>query len=403
MATYRYRAKKGPNGVMEGAIEASSEKEAIEKLSGLGYIPVFIEEGKPSHEGRAQHSGKSAGKVRSREITMMSRELASLLRSGVPLLKALSILIEQSESANFKTILNDIHDSVKEGTTFSSALSLYPKTFPPLYIAMIRTGEGSGALPDALLRISEHRAKQEDVLSRFRMALAYPVLMAVVGLCTIIFMFTFVVPRLMKIYLNTGQALPIPTQVLISISQGIRDWWFWIILILGFIILIANRHAQTKAGKYSISVLKLRLPLFGNFILKAELARFSRTLALLIKNGLPILNAIDIAIPVLENEVTKDRLKESYKELEEGGSFGRCLKGSKSIPIFMSNLVIVGEESGRLDEALDEIANTYERDTDETIKIFSSMLEPIMILVMGLIVGFVVVAMLLPIFEINMM
>ncbi|MBU1061863.1 MAG: type II secretion system F family protein, partial [Candidatus Omnitrophica bacterium] len=291
--------------------------------------------------------------------------------------------------------------SVKHGSTFSSVLSQYPNVFSSLYIAMIHAGENSGALPEALLRISDHRTKQEAMASRVRMALVYPVLMAVVGLATVVFMLTFVMPRLMQIFLNMGQDLPLPTQILIFTSQTLRESWYWIVLILVIAVIVFNRQIKTRAGRLSLSLFKLHLPIIGRFITKAELSRFSRTLELLIRNGIPILKAINIAIPVLENEIIKDRLKESYKELEQGGSFGRSLKNSKVVPIFMSNLISVGEESGKLDEALAEIARNYENDVDEAVKVIGNLLEPVMILVMGLVVGFIVISMLLPIFEIN--
>jgi general secretion pathway protein F len=404
MAVYKYRAKKGPQEIIEATIEAQSEKEAVEKLSSLGYIPVHIEEYRhtaSSQEGSSSGSAQPFGKIKSREVTVFTRELATLLKSGVPILNAINIIREQSEDQNLKNILKNIHNAVKDGATFSSVLAQYPQVFSSLYIAMIRTGEDSGALSDALLRIADYRTKQEEVLSRFRMAMAYPILMVVVGLATIIFMLTFVIPRLMKIFVNMGQVLPLPTRILISVSNGLRHWWLWVSLVV--VILIIRRQARQKSAKFFLSRLKIRLPLFGKLMLKAELGRFSRTLELLIKSGIPILKAIDVAIPVVDNEVIKEKLKVSYGELERGGSFGRSLKNSKLFPLFISNLIIVGEESGKLSEALGEVANSYERDTDEAIKIMTNLLEPLMILVMGLIVGFIVVAMLLPIFEINVM
>lgn len=403
MPTYKYRAKRGPNDIVEGAVEAQSGQEAIEKLSQMGYHPLNITEEGVSAETSSNYPAKMQGNVKSRDITMFSRQLASLLKSGVPILTALSIISEQTEDRSLRNILRNIHDAIKEGSTLSSILAQYPNIFSSLYAAMVRTGENSGSLPEALYRIADHRAKQEEMLSRFRMALAYPVLMALVGAATVIFMLTFVMPRLMGIFVNMGQELPLPTRILISISKGLHDWWFWIIVVLALVILIIRRSIRTEAGRLSLSALKLHLPVFGKFMLKAELARFSRTLELLIRNGVPILKALDIAIPVMDNEVMKNKLRKSYKDLEQGGSLGRSLKEAKSFPLFMSNLIIVGEESGRLEEVLIELANTYERDTDEYIRIMSSLLEPVMILVMGLIVGFIVVAMLLPVFQINMM
>jgi general secretion pathway protein F len=396
MGVYKYRAKKGPEDLIEGKIEAESEKEAIEKIIQMGYVPVRIEA-----YGAASQSETSTGRIKSHQITIFSRQLASLLRSGIPILTSLNIISEQSENPHLKESLRNIYNAVKDGATFSSSLSKFPGVFSPLYIAMIRSGEDSGALPEVLLRISDYRAKQEEMFSRFRMALAYPILMAVVGLATVIFMLTFVMPRLMRIFVNMGQTLPLPTRILISLSQTLRQWWIW--LILAVIILLIRRQAKTKAARLFFSLLKLRLPIFGKLFLKLELSRFSRTLELLIKNGIPILKAIGIATPIVQNEIIKNQLNQSYKELEQGGSFGKSLKNSKLFPLFMSNLIIVGEESGKLDEALLEVSSAYERDADEAMRVITSLLEPLMILAMGLIVGFIVVSMLLPIFEINVM
>jgi type II secretory pathway component PulF len=398
---YRYRAKKGPQDIVEGTIEAQSETEAVEKISALGVMPVRVEEDQTLAQPLKTPVVQLQTKVNSRGITVFSRQLASLMRSGVPILTALNIILEQSENPNLKNILRNIHDNVKGGETFSGSILQYPNVFSPLYIALIRAGEDTGGLPDALIRITDYRMKTEEMYSRLRMALAYPILMAVVGLGTVIFMLTFVMPRLMQIFTNLGEQLPLPTRILIFVSDNLRHNWHWILLVLIAAILITRRQIRTPAGKLSFSIMQLYLPVFGNFILKAELARFSRTLSILLKSGIPILKAINIAIPVLDNEVIKKQLRQSYKELEQGGSFGRSLKGSKPFPLLMSNLIIVGEESGKLEEALAEVASSYERDTDEAMRVMSSLLEPLMILVMGLIVGFIVVAMLLPVFEMN--
>ncbi len=388
---------------MEGTIDARSEKEAIEMMGKMGYLPLSIEETTVSAGRESAFLKHSFGKIRSQDITIFSRQLASLLKAGVPILKAVSIISEQSESLKLKGLLEKIHSGIKEGSSFSSVLTNYPGIFSPLYVAMIRAGEDSGSLPEVLFRLADYRRKQEELVSRFRMAMAYPILMAVVGIATIIFMLTFVMPRIMRIFIDMGQELPIITQVLIAISRMLIQSWYWIVVVLVFVVVLLRRQSQTALGRLSLSIFKLHLPIFGNLILKSELSRFSRTLELLVKNGIPILRAIDIAIPVLGNEAIKKELKKGYKELEQGNSFGRSLKSVKLFPVFMSNLILVGEESGRLDDALSEIASVYERDTQEKIQVMSSLLEPAMILVLGLVVGFIVMAMLLPIFEINVM
>ena len=403
MTNYNYRAKKGLQEIVGGTIEAASEKEAIEKISALGYLPLHLEETKTSQSAPGPIAHKTGGRIKGSQITIFSRQLSSLLKSGVPILTAINIISEQSENVNLKGVLNDIYNIIKNGGTFSSALEAYPKYFSVLYIAMVRTGENSGVLAGSLLRIADYRVKQEELLSRFRMALAYPLLMALVGVATVVFMLTFVMPRLMGIFSNLGQNLPLPTRILLAISQGLRHWWPGIILSLAMIIFLIRQQLKTKIGRLSWSILKLHIPIFGKFALKADLACFSRTLELLIKSGLPILKSLQISVQVLNNEIIKEKLIKSHRDLEQGGSFGRSMKDSKLLPLFMVNLISVGEESGNLASALGEVADSYERDTDEMIRIMSSLLEPLMILVMGLIVGFIVVAMLLPIFEINMM
>jgi general secretion pathway protein F len=404
MAVYKYRAKKGLKEIIDGVIEAQSEKEAIEKISSQDILPLSIEpvesaaKTAPIFSGRLQQS-----RIKSAEVTIFSRQLASLLKSGVPILNALNIISEQSESQNFKAVLRSIYNSIKEGATFSSVLAQYPKAFPPLYVALVNAGENSGSLPQTLLRIADYRLKHEELVSRFRMSMAYPILMAVVGLGTVIFMLAYVMPRLMGIFVNMGQALPLPTRILISISNFLRHRWYWVIIILTSIVIIFKRQSRSKEAKRYISILKLRLPIFGKLILKTELGHFCRTLGLLIENGVSILRGIEVTIPVLENECLREQVRESYQQLKQGGSFGRSIKASKFFPAFMGNLISVGEESGKLDEALAEIANSYERDADAAMKVMSSLLEPLMILVTGLIVGFIVISMLLPIFEINMM
>lgn len=404
MTVYHYRAKNGPEAIVEGTVEALSEKEAIEKVNAQGLIPLQIEEHRELRRQVPSPERSSFGAaVGSRQITIFSRQLASLLKAGVPILRCLSIIREQSDDRTFRLMVQNIHKKVEDGTQFSAVLSEYPRIFSPLYIAMVRAGEDSGQMPDVLLKISDYRVKQEEMIGRIRMAMAYPVLMALVGVGTVIFMFTMVMPRLMRIYNDMGQNLPLSTKLLLAITRGLRESWPMILIILAAAALAGLQASRTKAGRTFISLFKLRLPVFGPFLVKAELARFARTLELLLRSGIPILRALGIAIPVVSNEIIKDKLTRSYRQLEQGGTLGRSLRETTVVPVFMSNLISVGEESGKLIDSLSELASAYERDTDESIRILGSLLEPVMILIMGLIVGFIVMAMLLPIFQINVM
>lgn len=397
---YKYRAKNGPDSIVEGILDTASEKEAVEQIMKLGLIPLSLEEFVSVVQQIPASKTFSSKGIKGRYITVFSRQLAGLLKSGVPLLSALNIISDQAESFVLRGILRNIYNSIKAGASFSAALSEFPAVFPPFFIALIRAGETSGALPEVLIRISEYRARQEQLRSRFRMALAYPVFMAAVGLVTVIFMLVFVLPRLTIIFEQSNQQLPLLTQVLISVSLFLRKWQLWVALTC--VVIILKRLLKIKRAVSLRSRYELKLPLFGKLILKEELSRFCRTMELLIRNGIPILNSLTIAIPVVNNEILVNILKQSYKELEQGGSFGQSLKRSGAVPLFMSNLIIVAEESGRLGDALGEAAYSYEQDNEEAIKIISNLLEPLMILAMGLVVGFIVVAMLLPVFEISM-
>lgn len=404
MAKFRYRAKKGPEKIIESIMEASSKQEAVEKIIQLGYLPVKVEEDmERSAEKTAFNLPGLRQKVKSQRITLFSRQLAILLKSGVPILSCLNILAEQSEDYYFKRILSEIKEEVKNGKTLSAALSRYPDVFAYLYIALVKAGEDSGKLEEALLRIADYRRKQEEMVSNIRTALTYPALMGIVGMGTVIFMLVFVMPRLLKIFSRLGQSLPLPTKILIQISDFLRQGWFWIIVVIFGLMFLIKFGRRSKKERQALSAIKLHLPIFGNLILKSELARFSRTLELLLKSGIQLLKAIDICNPVLGNELIRQQLKIAYKNIEQGQTLGSTLRNAKLFPKFMVNLVSVGEESGRLEEALQELATSYELETDEGIKVLTTLLEPLLILVMGVVVGFIIIAMLLPVFQINMM
>ncbi len=406
MATFRYRAKKGPGKIIESVISAASKEEAVEKISQMGYLPVKIEEaGTDTASVAAAKGGGGQRKVASRQVTVFTRQLSILLKSGVPILKAMTILADQSLNTYLRIVLEEIRTEIQNGKTLSSALALYPPVFSPLYLALVCAGEESGTLEQALLRIAEYRAKQEQTLSHIRAALTYPALMAVVGAGTIIFMLTFVMPRLMSIFSRFGQELPLSTKILMSVSNFLTQGWVWFVVGAGVLAVIGltQRRNRSKRERLLFSYAQLHMPLFGEIFIKAELACFSRTLELLLNSGIQLLRAIQTSIPTLNNEIIRDALGNVQNVIEQGGSFGMTLDRYSVFPKFMVNLISVGEESGKMEEALKELANTYEFETDEAVKVMTNLLEPVMILVMGIVVGFIIISMLLPVFQLNMM
>ena len=399
MPIYHYRAKKGPSKIVEGDIEASSKELAMKRIEEMGYFPIKLEEA----ASFTKSSLKVPGRVKPKNITLATRQLASLLRAGVPLLRSLEIISSQATEKSFKSIFEKIHSDIKEGGSLSSAISNYPRIFSNFYVFMIKAGENSAQLAQSLATIANYREKQQDIVSKVKSALVYPLVMLLVGLGTVIFMLTFVMPRLMDIFSDIKEQLPLITKILIFLSDFIKNNWPYLLGSICLIIFIILRERIKKYFNAGLSRLKLQIPFIKNFELKKELALFSRTFFFLIRRGHTILKALGLTIPILDNQVFKKDFLRAKEELEDGASLGNSLKKSKLFPSFVISLISIGEESGRLDAALGELADNYEKELDGSIKIFTTLLEPVLILIMGLLVGFVVMAMLLPIFQINIM
>ncbi len=393
MPLFICRAKKGPGDVIEKSIEADTPDQAIAQLTGEGYYPLSV---KPASQSKAATAapGSLFSRIRVKDINIFTRQLASLIKSGVPLLKAINIIIDQTENQSFRTVLEDISRQIKEGQQLSFAMSHYPKIFPRLYTAMVKTGEDSGTLEQILIRLTDHREKQEEIRSKIRTSLAYPLLTLAVGLATIVILVVAVIPQFKQVFDSMGQELPLPTKILISFSDFMTHQWY---IILGLVVLLLIvTKGVTIIEKTALDAFKLHLPVLGRFIQKSELNKFTRTLGLLLTNGIPILSALDITIPTISNDVIKKELKRIAEGLKSGNSLAQGLKETPYFPPYLVNMVAVGEESGRLEETLTEIAATYEREIEESTKIFLSLLEPCLILGLGLVVGFILMSILLP-------
>ena len=338
-----------------------------------------------------------------RDLSNFTRQLSNLLDSGLPILNALGILMEQSENPHLKHTLGLIRDDVKDGVTYSAALTKHPKIFSTLYVNMVASGEVSGSLEDVLRRLSDFLERDEETRSKIRASLAYPGLMAFVGFVTIFILLSFVAPRLTGIFVDLGQMLPLPTRMLIGISSLFARFWLFIIIAIAAMAVAFNRWANTKEGKATFDSLKLKIPLVGSFIQKAEIARLARTLGTLIANGVSIVQALRVCASIIDNNVIKEELIRASKEVVEGAALSKSIKKGKYFPSMVINMIAVGEESGSMERALFKVADAYDSEIDRAIKAITSMLEPGLILFMGLIIGFIVIAMLLPIFQLNLM
>jgi len=400
MITYTYKAKRANAETVTGQISAQSQDEAVELINQLGLLPITVDPlaGKDEPVHLSKHR-----KIPSKETYIFTRQLANLVKSGVTILRAINIMAEQTDNRVLKKVLSNIASQIQNGKSMSDSFAEYPNIFSSLYVTMVRAGEESGNLHAMLESIALYQHAQEEIRSKVRSAVAYPIFMLFVGVGTIYFMFSFVLPRMASLFDTMGDQLPLPTQILLKISQIISQWGLWSVFIFVVVIFLLTQWAKSKPGKKTLSYLVLNIPLFGDMLLRRELARFCRTLVLLNQGGVSLVNALQIAIPLLENDVVKTDFVKCRENLITGGSFGETLKKSKKIPSMMGYLVAVGEETGSLDDVLLELAQTYENETNEQIKIMTTYLEPLMILAIGLVIGFIVIAMLLPIFQLDVM
>lgn len=400
MPRFVYEAKSGPKDIVKGTLLAENKATAVHKVSQMGYYILSLEEEGQSLNEPA-HKSIFSERISTSDIATFTRQLSDLLEAGITISKALDILQSQAENKKLKRVILDIRDFCISGNPLSSALLRHPKVFSNLYVNMVRSGETGGMLEGILKRLSDFNEKQLDIQTKVRTALAYPVLMVVVGITTITVLITFVIPKMMGLFADFGQALPLPTQILLGISFAIQRYWFLFIIFFVALVLAIKNIYKTSEGRAAIDSLKLKLPVMGNLIKKLEIARFSRTLATLLENGVPILSSLNIVLDTMGNAIIKADVEKAQTAVKEGASLAQGLSSSKVIPLAVINMIATGEEGGHLEKSLLKVAEGYDRESDEAIKIMMSLLEPVLILTLGMIVGFIVISMLLPIFEIN--
>lgn len=404
MQKFLYKAKDGRKQVMQGILEAETERGALSKLSQMGYFPLSIqkEEAGPQRQASSRSFSIFTG-IRRRDITFFTRQLSDLLEAGLTLMRALNVIQDQTENPRLQEILGDIVSHVRDGKSFSDALAVYPKVFPPIYVSMVRSGEVGGILGGVLARLADFSEKEEELQGKVRAAMAYPALICLVGMGTVAVLLIFVVPKLVLLFQDVGQVLPLPTQILIAVSNGVAKYWWGALLIAALGGFLGKRQSLPQGARLAIDRIKLRFPVWGSLIKKVEIARFARSLATLLSHGVPILQAMQSVYQATGNEMLKGELQKIGDQLRGGTTLSQGMRQSRIFPNLVINMVSVGEEAGSLDRSLIKIADTYEREADRAMKMMTALVEPVMILVMGSVVGFIVVSMLLPIFQIDIL
>ena len=397
MPVYKYKAINEDGSAIQGIIDAESVKAASEKLRKDGVYPSSISETKKS-KVRGYNPFKG---VSSAELAVSTRQFSALISAGLPLEASLVALAEQTEDQKLKEVFTQVRDRVSEGSSLTNALKEHKNVFSDLYTNIVKAGEASGTLDIVLFRLADFLEKSAALKAKVRSALIYPLFMFVVGSGVLFFMMTYVIPRITKIFEDSDRALPIITLVLITISNFFKNHYLIMFILFAITFVMAIRFFRTDNGKRVMDRLILKMPIFGKLASMVAISRFTRTLGTLVGSGIPLLNALEIGEAVVGNSVFVDALKDVRVNVREGSSLANPLRDSGVFPPLVTRMVAVGEQTGEMEEMFSKIADIYDLQVETTLSALTSLLEPIMILAMGVVMGFIVFAILLPIFDLT--
>lgn len=400
MPVFAYKGLNESGRNVQGVVDAESARGARTRLRKDGIYPTEVVEESAAPQGVAL-SWRPSSRVTSTDLALISRQLATLLSAGVPVVEALSAVGEQAERPAATRVLSHLRDAVSQGTALADAMAEHPSVFPELYIGMVRAGETAGALDLVLERLANHTEAQTRLRARVRNALAYPVIMSCISAGIVLLMLGFVVPKVTRIFAEQEQQLPLVTRILLGASTAVTEsWWLLLLALLG---LVAGAYAfvQRPGGRAWVDRKLLATPLLGPILTKVAVARFSSTLATLLGNGIPLLSSLELAGRVIGNEALREAIEEAREAIREGQSVADPLRRSGLFPPLLTRMIAVGERSGELEPMLERVAIAYEQDVENSLAGLTAVLEPVMILIMGGVMIFVVLAILLPIFEIN--
>ena len=404
MAVFEYRALDAKGKKQKGIIDANSEAQARTKLRSMGKYPVSI--ALTSMERKTEGQGKSLNlfrRVKSEEVSLMTRQLATLLGAGIPLVQALDSLMAQTRNSMLKKVIAQIKGAVNEGNSLTNALGEHPKIFSSVFINMVRAGEASGTLDIVLERLADFAEKRDELQGRFRAALVYPIFMGVIGSAILFILITYIVPNITQVFAEMNKVLPLPTLFLIALSDILKNYWWVVLMIIGVIVVGLRFIVSKPSGKRVWDYVKLKALILGPVQQKVILARFSSTLGSLLESGVGLMMSMQIVQALVDNVHISKVIDEAMEQIRKGQSMTVALSSSEWFPPMFIQMIAVGEQSGNLEAMLKKVAKAYEREVETAILGMTALIEPLMIVGMGLAVGFIVLSILLPIFEMNQM
>jgi type IV pilus assembly protein PilC len=398
--TFSYKVRDRTGKLVEGQLEAENAQLVVSKLRSMGYVPIEIEQqGKQTLSRDLKIPGLS-NRIKLKDVAVFSRQFSTMINSGLSMLRSLYILADQTESKALADIVSQVRIDVERGASLSAALAKHPKAFNRLYVSMVRAGEAGGVLDSVLQRLATTIEKQVELRRKVKSAMTYPAVVTCLVLLLVTAMLLFVIPMFQNIYKQLGGTLPVPTQILINISNVVRQWW-WVVL-LGEIAFVwgFRRWINSEDGRRRWDTIKLRMPIFGGLARKTALARFGRTLSALVRSGVPILESLDIVCETAGNWVVAEAVRDTAQHVKRGEPLSRRLEEHPVFPPMVVQMMAVGEETGALDEMLDKIADFYDQEVEATVNAMTSLIEPLLIVVMGVCIGGMIIALYLPMFDV---
>lgn len=397
MALYRYKAVQSDGKEVNEVMTAATITEVQEKIRDKGLYLIQIREDVEKKSAAEELS--FGGKVTAKQISIFCKQFATLLKAGVPVASGLDILYRQTENKKFKSALEDVYTEVQKGSQVSTAIRNHPKVFPSLMVNMVESGEMSGNLDNIMERLAIHYEKDAKISSRIKGAMIYPIALSVISVVVVIFLITVILPTFTGMFTSSGTELPLPTRILLGISDFIRDYWYIVIGAVGLLIFVVNRYLSSSVGRYQFDALKFKLPVVKGSMDKIVTARFTRTLGSLLRSGIPLIDALELAGSVTGNVVIEEKVNYIASEVEKGETLGVALKRTPTFGPMVVSMIQIGEESGSLDQMLDKSADFYEQELEDAIDRLLKLMEPLLIVVMAVVIGFIVISMALPMFD----
>ncbi len=397
MPFYQYKAVTPAGEVQEGVLEASSTTAAVARIQAMGFIPIRAEE---SGAAKAESAPSARRPLFARrgvsqdDVTIVTRELATLLKAGLPLDRSFEILINLAGNPKIAELLTKIRNEVRGGVSLSRALEAQRDVFTRFYVNMIRAGEAGGSLPNVLLRLAEYMERSKALRDNVRASLTYPAFLAVVSVVAVVVLLAGVVPRFKPVFAGAGKTVPFVTQVVLFAGDAMRAYWLPGLFLIGIVVWLLARWLRDPEVRYRVDRWKVTAPVVGDLFAKLEMARFSRTLGTLLNNGVTLVSALNIVRDTMSNAWLAESVAGVARELKEGRGLGRPMMETGRFPMLAVHMILVGEETGRLDDMLMQVAETYDREVEVAIRKALALLQPVMIVAMALVIGFIIIAIL---------